>query len=159
MKFNVVYLGFLFATSISVAFAHGSSESTPKIKNLRNVIVGEQLKENTTDEKEITGKLVQKKIIDGFEFKLKVVDARESVPDGGSHNLLVNIKHNSSVQYGLPVTAKVDQPKKLTKSKSMMELGDWYLAGFDLGDENEYHITISFESADGVNHSSSINYP
>jgi len=159
MRLKIGYLGFLFAICTSVVFAHGDSGNTTKRKS---PVIGnerEQQIEDTTNENEINGELIQKIFIDGFELKLKIVDVEDSVPDGGSHNLLVSIKHNDSVQHDLSVTSNVVYPSGVEKSKSMMELGDWYLAGFDLGDENEYRITISFESIDGVNHSSEINYP
>jgi len=159
MRFKISYLGVLLSVSMSSAFAHGDSGNIPKNKTPRNVIVNEQQIENTMDEKEVEGELVQKEIINGFELSVKVADVEDSIPDGGSHNLLVNIKRDGSAHRNLSVTANVVQPSGVEKSKTMMELGDWYMAGFDLGDENKYRITISFESVDGVIHSSEINYP
>jgi len=161
MRFKISYLVFLFAISISVAFAHGGSENTMKRKPPIVANESEQQIENTKeeDQKELDGKLIQKKIINDFEFRLKIVDVEDSIPDGGSHNLLVNIKRDGSAHRNLSVTANVVHPSGVEKSKTMMELGDWYLAGFDLGDENKYRITILFESVDGVNYSSEINYP
>jgi len=159
MRFKISYLGVLLSVSMSSAFAHGDSGNITKNKIPRNVIVNEQQIENTMDEKEVEGELVQKEIINGFELSVKIADLEDSIPDGGSHNLLVNIKRDGSAHRNLSVTANVVQPSGVEKSKTMMELGDWYLAGFDLGDENKYRITISFESVDGVNHSSEINFP
>jgi len=162
MKLNIRYFAIFFTISMPLAIAdgnHGSHGGFTKPKERRaNIVSDEQIK-STTDENEIHGKLIQKKIIADFDFRLKIVDVKDSVADGGSHNLLVNIKRNGRAQHNLSVTAKVVYLNGLKKSKTMMELGDWYLAGYDLGKEDKYLITILFKSADGVNHSSSINYP
>ena len=160
MKLNIIYLGIFFIISLPLAIADGGHGRFTKPKERSVHITSDQPPiKNTTDENDIHGKLIQKKIINGFDFRLKVVDVKDSVADGGSHNLLVNIKRNGRVQHNLSVTAEVVQLNGLAKSKTMMELGDWYLAGYDLEAEDEYLITILFKSADGVNHRSSINYP
>ncbi len=162
MKLSIWYLGVFFAISMSLAMAggnHGGAGSFTKPQEHSANVVSDQQIKNTTDENEIHGTLIQKKIIGDLDFKLKVVDAKDSVADGGSHNLLVNIKRNGRAQHNLSVIAKVAHLNGATKSKTMMELGDWYLAGYDLGVEDNYFITILFKSADGADHSSSITYP
>lgn len=152
----------LFVASSSLVLAHGgggggSGGSKPKARTAINVV--EPQVEDTESHKEIHGKLIQEKNVGGFELRFKVVDVKDSVPDGGSHNLLVNIKRDGRTQYKLSVTSSVNKTDGSEKSKSMMILGDWYLAGYDLPHNEEYGITVSFDSLNGENHSSTINYP
>lgn len=148
---------FLFLLSISVVFAHGGGGGTaPKARSAPSFVSAE---ENTDAYKEIHGKLVHEKKLDDFNLRFKVVDVAESVPDGGSHNLLLNIKRDGRTLHHLSVNSVVEKNRGERKSKSMMKLGDWYLAGYDFMPSDEYTITVSFKSPDGRHHSSTINYP
>ena len=156
MRSNFLYGTILFVMSMSLVFAHEGGGGT-KARSAVNVI--EPDIDDSESHKEIHGDLIQEKTVNDFVLKFKVVDVKDSVPDGGSHNLLLNIKRDGRTQYKLSVDSRVDEMSGKRKSKTMMMLGDWYLAGYNFHRNKDYFITVSFESPDGENLSSTINYP
>lgn len=162
MKLRIVYIGFVVAISTPLAFAGGShgSGGFTKPKERRSSILSDKREVlRTSEEKEINGELIQRKIVDGYDVKVKVADSKNGVFDGGSHNLLVNIKRNDRVQSDLSVIARVAYPNDEVTSKTMMALGDWYLAGYDLEQAGKYEVQVVFRSRDGKSHSIDIQYP
>jgi len=94
MKLRIVYLGIVVAISTPLAFAGGShgGGSFAKPKERRSKILSEKREVNSVnEEKEISGELIQRKMVDGFDVKVKIAGAENGVFDGVSHNLLVNI--------------------------------------------------------------------
>jgi len=49
------------------------------------------------------------------------------------------------------VIARVAYPNDEVISKTMMALGDWYLAGYDLERKSNYELQVIFRSKDGKN--------
>jgi hypothetical protein len=40
-----------------------------------------------------------------------------------------------------------------------MEIGDWLIAGYDLGHEGKHQLMILFKTADGKKHKGGVYYP
>jgi len=158
MRLNIFYGVILFVVSISLVFAH-SSGGVGGTKSRSAINIVEPQIDDSERHKEIHGDLIQEKFVNDFVLRFKVVDVKDSVPDGGSHNLLLNIKRDGRTQYKFSVKSTVDEMSGKRKSKTMMMLGDWYLAGYDFHQSEEYSITVSFNSPDGKIHNSTINYP
>jgi len=151
----------LFFACTSLVFAHGGDGGGAKPQQSRAPAMVNMADEDRAQDKELHGKVIHEKSVNAYKLRLKVVSVTDSVPDGGSHNLLVNIRRDGRTQYKLKVSSTVEEVSdtEKSKSKSMMELGDWYLAGYDMSPDGEYFITVSFKSADGETHSSSLVYP
>jgi len=97
------------------------------------------------NERSIKGKLLNVLYVDGFEVKVKIVDAKDSIPDGGTHNILVKIKQGEQIRRNDIVTVKVVFPDHSHKTKTLLELGDWYVGGYDIGQPGPYRIFIAFK--------------
>lgn len=153
-----IFLIFAFLTS--TVKADGDHGGGSPVKP-RNVFSPAPPSTNTTDsrERDVNGSLVAVKIVDGFEISMKVADVKDSISDGGSHNILIKIKRDDKIQRGVVVNANVLFPDKSQKSKSFMELGDWYLAGYDLGSNAKHEIMLTFKSTDGDKHNVQFVYP
>ena len=149
----------LFVLSSTLVLAHGGGAPAAPAKERRVLSVATPGVTAAAEGKEMRGQLIHENHVAGFDLKFKLVDAKESVDDGGSHNLLVNIERNERTAHGLSVNARIDDQHGNVASKSMMQLGDWYLAGYDLSDEKRYVITVSFTAPDGRVHRSAIHYP
>ena len=159
MGLQICMLGLIFLMYTPVLVAHGGSGGLePGKKEKPDVVISKPIFSMRFD-KELPGKLILAKAIEDYHLRVKVISVNKSLPDGGSHNLLVNIKHQERVQYGLAVTTKVVSGNGHKKTKPMLELGDWYLGGFDLETTDKHQITVMFKTAEGKIYSSEIAYP
>jgi len=46
----------------------------------------------------------------------------------------------------------VVHPNGKAESKMMMKMGDWYMAGYDLGHAGRHQVMVLFKTADGKKH-------
>ncbi len=162
MRLKIICGATLFLLATAQVSAHGGGGGMGMGQQKRQVVNPVRpvpMPQVVAGEREVRGEVIHQASVGGFDLTLKLVDAKESVFDGGSHNLLVNIKRDGRPQNDLSVTAGVAYLEGEVESKSMMELGDWYFAGYDLGPEKACAIEISFRAADGTLHSSAFNYP
>ena len=44
-------------------------------------------------------------------------------------------------------------------NQMMMKMGDWYMAGYDLGHNGQHQLMALFKTADGVKHFGGVYYP
>jgi len=132
----------------------GDTRTKPRKPILSTPIQSENVNDNS-----FRGKLINTLYVDNYEVSVKVVDVKDSIPDGGSHNILVNIKHDEKVLRSVEVNVNVYFPDDTKKSKELLNLGDWYLAGYDLGQEGKHLMKISFRNKDDSKHSINMTYP
>ena len=149
---------FLFLMSNSQAGGNHGGESRKKPQKIFSPI---PLHSKTLDnsEQDLKGDLLNTLFVDGYEVIVKVADVEDSVPDGGSHNILVKIKLGNKIQRNTTVKANVVFPDNTSKVKSFLALGDWYLAGYNLGQKGKHQISISFEDRNSEKKSGNISYP
>jgi len=58
----------------------------------------------------------------------------------------------------LLVNSKVSHPIKESESKMMVRMGDWYMAGYDLGHPGVHQIMVLFKTSDGKKHFGGITF-
>jgi len=154
--FLQITIVFLIVTSNVVAGGNHAGETRKKPHKVFSPTLLHTEKENVNS---IKGKLLNTLYIDDYEVSVKVVDVKESVPDGGSHNILVNIIRDDRIQRSAVVIVDILFPDNTRKSKELMNLGDWYLAGYDLGQTGKHQLKISFKNKNGSGHSADLVYP
>ena len=105
------------------------------------------------------GMLEKRQMIDGYAVTVQVMVAEKGQEMGGSHNVMVKVEKGSKVLTGIAVNSKVIYPNGKAETKMMMGMGDWYMAGYDLGHAGKHQIMILFKTADGAKHKGGIYYP
>jgi hypothetical protein len=103
--------------------------------------------------------LLEKKTIDGYQVTFSVMKAKPGMEMGGSHDFMIMIEKDGKAITNAVMNTKVIQPNKNSESKMTMMMGDWYMAGYDLGHEGEHQLMILFKTADGSKHKGGIYYP
>lgn len=141
--------------SISSVLAGGNHGSAPKKKTQKQISAPISPIES---DHTIFGKLIDTQYIDGFEVSAKIADVKDSVPDGGTHNILIKVKRGNKVQQNVEVVVDVLFPDNTRKSKTTLGIGDWSLAGFNLGQKGTHTILISFNNKNRLKHSAQMTY-
>lgn len=100
-----------------------------------------------------------KKNIDGYDVSFHVMKAKEGNQHGGTHNLMVKVTKNGKVVTGLVLNSKVIHPNGKEESKPLMKMGDWLMAGYDLGHGGRHQVMALFKTSDGKKHFGGIYYP
>jgi len=105
------------------------------------------------------GAFLETKEIDGYTVRFHVMAAKAGMRHGGSHNFMVKIERGGKVITDAMVNSKVIHPNGASESKMMMRMGDWYMAGYDLGHQGRHQLMILFKTADGNKHFGGVHYP
>ncbi|GAV20259.1 hypothetical protein MMIC_P1223 [Mariprofundus micogutta] len=79
--------------------------------------------------------------------------------DAPSHNLMAKVEKDGKALTDLVVNSKVTHPNNKSESKMLMKMGDWYMAGYDLGHEGQHQLMILFKTADGTKHFGGVYFP
>ena len=101
---------------------------------------------------------LKKKEVDGYTVSFHVMPAKDGMKHGGSHNLMVKIEQGSKTLTNVVINSKVFHPNNSSESKMLMKMGDWYMAGYDLGHAGKHGIMVLFKTADGKKHKASVYY-
>jgi len=102
---------------------------------------------------------LQKRQIDGYTVSFHVMAASEGMQHGGSHNFMVKVEKDGAVQPLLAANSKAVSPDGKAVSKMMMQMGDWYMAGYDLDAAGRYQLMVLFKNQDGTKHFGGVYYP
>ena len=111
------------------------------------------------DMSQTKGMFLVKKEIDGFTVSFHAMKAKEGMQHGGSHNLMVKVEKDGKALTDLTANSKVTHPNGKSESKMLMKMGDWYMAGYDLGHEGTHQLMVLFKTADGSKHFGGVYYP
>ncbi len=101
---------------------------------------------------------LEKTQIDGHTVSFHVMQAKEGMQHGGSHNLMIKVEKDGRTLNDIAVNSKVVFPDGKEGSKMLMKMGDWYMAGYDLGQTGEHQLMVLFKTADGQKHFGGIHY-
>jgi len=101
---------------------------------------------------------LEKKEVDGYTVSFHVMPAKGGMGHGGSHNLMVKVEQGGKALTDVLINSKVFHPNHSSESKMLMKMGDWYMAGYDLGHAGKHGIMILFKTADGKKHKASVYY-
>ncbi|MCU7937458.1 MAG: hypothetical protein KZQ99_21815 [Candidatus Thiodiazotropha sp. (ex Dulcina madagascariensis)] len=101
---------------------------------------------------------LEKKQIDGHTVSFHVMQAKEGMQHGGSHNLMVKVEKDGQTISDLTANSKVVYPDGKESSKMLMKMGEWYMAGYDLSQNGEHQLMVLFKTTDGQKHFGGVHY-
>ncbi len=105
------------------------------------------------------GAFLVKKEIDGYTVSFHAMKAKEGMQHRGTHTFMAKIEKDGKALTDLVVNSKVTHPNNKSESKMMMKMGDWYMAGYDLGHEGQHQLMVLFKTADGAKHFAGVYFP
>ena len=100
-----------------------------------------------------------KKQIDGYDVSFHVMKAKPGKEMGGSHDFMIKVEKDGKALNNIVMNTKVKHPNGQSESKKTMKMGDWLMAGYDLGHEGKHQMMILFKTADGKKHKGGVYYP
>lgn len=100
-----------------------------------------------------------KKDIDGYKVSFHVMKTKPGKEMGGSHNFMIKVEEDGKVLTNITMNTKVKHPNGSSESKKTMKMGDWMMAGYDLGHKGKHQLMILFKTADGKKHRGGVYYP
>ena len=101
---------------------------------------------------------LEKREIDGYSVSFHVMEAAEGMRHGGSHNLMVKVEQGANAIGELQANSKVIYPDGKEESKPLMQMGDWFMAGYDLKPGGQHQLMVLFKTADGKKHFGGVHY-
>jgi len=105
------------------------------------------------------GMFLKKKEIDGYTVTFHVMQAKLGKEMGGSHDFMIKVEKDGKVLSNIVMNTKVKHPSGESETKKTMKMGDWLMAGYDLGHAGKHQLMILFKTADGEKHKGGIYYP
>ncbi len=102
--------------------------------------------------------LEEKHTIDGYTVTFHVMPAEVGKEMGGSHDFMIKIEKDGKVLRDVVANSKVIHPTNQSESKMMMAMGDWLMAGYDLGHEGRHQLMVLFKTTDGAKHQGGVFY-
>jgi len=105
------------------------------------------------------GMFLVKKQIDGYDVSFHVMKAKPGKKMGGSHDFMIKVEQDGKAVKNIVMNTKVKHPDGSSESKKTMKMGDWMMAGYDLGHEGKHQMMILFKTADGKKHKGGVYYP
>jgi len=108
----------------------------------------------------MSGDMFLKKLpIDGYDVSFHVMEAQAGMSHGGSHNLMIKVEQGNKLVESIKINSKVIHPNGKSESKMLMKMGDWFMAGYDLGHAGKHQLMILFKTDDGKSHKGGVYYP
>jgi hypothetical protein len=102
---------------------------------------------------------LKKKEIDGYTVTFHVMQAKPGKEMGGSHDFMIKVEKDGKALSNIVMNTKVKHPSGKSETKKTMKMGDWLMAGYDLGHAGKHQLMILFKTADGKKHKGGIYYP
>lgn len=110
------------------------------------------------DHEHMTQMFMKQAAIDGYKVTYHVMPATPDMQMGSSHNFMVKIDKDGKLPE-VTINSKVIFPDKTSATKMMTRMGDWYMAGYDLGKSGKHQLLILFKTRDGAKHQGGVYYP
>ncbi len=101
---------------------------------------------------------LKKKDIDGYTVTFHIMKAKPGKEMGGSHGFMIKVEKDGKVIKDIVMNTKVKHPNGSSETKKTMEMGDWMMAGYDLGHAGKHQMMILFKTADGKKHKGGVYY-
>jgi hypothetical protein len=99
-----------------------------------------------------------KKNIDGYQVSFHVMKARPGKEMGGSHDFMIKVEKAGMTLSSIAMNTKVIHPDGTAESKKVMKMGDWFMAGYDLGHKGKHQMMVLFKTKDGKKHMGGVYY-
>lgn len=107
---------------------------------------------------DMSGMFLVKKDVDGYALTFHVMKAQPGNEMGGSHDVMIKVEKDGKVLGDIVMNSKVVYPDGKAEMKSVMKMGDWYMAGYNLHDTGQHQLMILFKTADGMKHKAGVYY-
>jgi hypothetical protein len=104
------------------------------------------------------GMFIKEEMIDGYKVSFHIMKAKPGKAMGGSHDFMIKIEKDGKVLKNVAINTKVVHPNGKAESKRVMKMGDWNMAGYDLGHKGNHQVMILFKTSDGQKHKGGIYY-
>jgi len=105
------------------------------------------------------GMFLKKKEIDGYTVTFHIMPAKPGKAMGGSHDFMIKVEKGGKALSNIVMNTKVKHPSGKSETKKTMKMGDWMMAGYDLGHAGKHQMMILFKTADGKKHKGGVYYP
>ncbi len=105
------------------------------------------------------GMFLKKKEIDGYTVTFHVMKAKPGKEMGGTHDFMIKVEQDGKALSNIAMNTKVKHPSGKSETKKTMKMGDWMMAGYDLGHAGKHQLMILFKTADGKKHKGGVYYP
>ncbi len=105
------------------------------------------------------GMFLKKKEIDGYTVTFHVMKAKPGKEMGGTHDFMIKVEQDGKALSNIAMNTKVKHPSGKSETKKAMKMGDWMMAGYDLGHAGKHQLMILFKTADGKKHKGGVYYP
>ena len=104
---------------------------------------------------------LERRTVNGLTVTFHVMEAPPEMNHGGTHNLMIKVERDGSPLTDLAMNSKVVFPGDGSRwdSKQPLHMGDWYMAGYDLGGSGRHQLLVVFRTAEGSRHSAGVYYP
>lgn len=107
---------------------------------------------------QMRGMFLVTKEIDGYEVSFNVMKAKPGKEMGGSHDFMIKVEKDGKALTDVVMNTKVVYPNGQSETKQAMKMGDWMMAGYDLGQEGKHQMMILFKTPDGKKHKGGVYY-
>jgi len=101
---------------------------------------------------------LKEKMIDGYNVTFHIMKAKPGKEMGGSHDFMIKVEKDGRALTNIVMNTKVKHPNGSSETKKTMKMGDWMMAGYDLGHEGKHQMMILFKTADGKKHKGGVYY-
>ena len=112
-----------------------------------------------SDMNKMSNMFLEKREIDGYTVSFHVMPKNEAMDMGATHNLMVKVEKAGRMIEGLKINSKIVHPNDKSETKALMKMGDWYMAGYDLGHAGSHQLMVLFKTAEGTKHRVGVYYP
>jgi len=107
---------------------------------------------------DMDGMFMVTKEVDGYAVSFHVMKAKPGKEMGGSHDFMIKIVKDGKALGDVVMNTKVVYPDGASETKSVMKMGEWYMAGYDLKEAGQHQLMILFKTADGNKHKAGLYY-
>lgn len=101
---------------------------------------------------------LKEKMIDGYKVTFHVMQAKPGKEMGGTHDFMIKVEKDGAILTDITMNTKVVHPNGSSESKKTMKMGDWLMAGYDLGHKGKHQLMILFKTTDGKKHKGGVHY-
>ncbi len=167
---TLAFSGMLAATSLAFAAGeHGHDSHTGEHKmqssNMghMNHNADHKMPSGDMDHKSHDSKMgdmfLKKKEIDGYTVSFHIMKVQPGKEMGGSHNFMIKVEKDGKALSNIVMNTKVKHPSGKSETKKTMKMGEWQMAGYDLGHKGRHQMMILFKTADGKKYKGGVYYP
>jgi len=98
------------------------------------------------------------KEVNGYTVNFMIMPAKPGKEMGGSHDVMIKVAQNGKPVKNVVMNSKVIHPNGKSQTKKTMAMGDWLMAGYDLGHKGNHKLMVLFKTEDGKKHKAGISY-